>query len=57
MIQRDEAPIAWAQFTQELDDARNHLATLLGEMNADPDYDEEILRIDLGHISVHLNRA
>lgn len=57
MIKCNQSPVAWAQFKQELDDARDHLVTLLGEMDSDSAYGEENLRIDLGHVYAHLNRA
>lgn len=41
----------------ELEDAHEHLGNLIHEMNTDPDYDEGNLRVDLGHVFSHLNRA
>ena len=41
----------------ELEDAQEHLTTLISEMSSRADYDEVNLRIDLGHVFAHLNRA
>jgi hypothetical protein len=41
----------------ELEDAQEHLAALISKMNSEPDYDEANLRIDLGHVFSHMNRA
>jgi hypothetical protein len=49
--------IAWSQFIYELEDAKEHLENLLKEIQADGEYGEEELRVDLGHVYAHLNRA
>lgn len=41
----------------ELEDAQEHLTALISEMNATDDFDEVDLRIQLGHVFSHLNRA
>ena len=41
----------------ELEDAQEHLATLISEMSSQVDYGEVNLRVDLGHVFTHLNRA
>ncbi|WP_147292908.1 hypothetical protein [Dyella psychrodurans] len=41
----------------ELEDAKEHLANLIKEIEGDAAYDESNLRIDLGHVYAHLNRA
>lgn len=41
----------------ELEDAQEHLATLISHMSSDANYEEVNLRIDLGHVFSHLNRA
>ena len=41
----------------ELDDAKEHLETLMHEMTEDPEFAEEDYRVQLGHIYSHLNRA
>ncbi|MCZ2074302.1 MAG: hypothetical protein LC130_04810 [Bryobacterales bacterium] len=57
MINRNDDPVGWAMFVQELQDAHEHLANLLKDMKADTDYGEPELRVDLGHVYAHLNRA
>ncbi|WP_440976359.1 hypothetical protein [Pseudoxanthomonas winnipegensis] len=57
MIDRKNHPVGWAMLLHELEDAREHLQALIEEMEADADYDEHSLRVDLGHIYAHLNRA
>jgi len=41
----------------ELEDAQEQLTALISEMNATDDYHEVDLRIQLGHVFSHLNRA
>lgn len=57
MISKEGAPVAWAALMYELEDAKEHLAALISDMSSDAEFDEENLRIDLGHIFSHLNRA
>jgi hypothetical protein len=57
MISKEGAPVAWAALMYELEDAQEHLAALISNMSSDTDYDEVNLRIDLGHVFSHLNRA
>jgi hypothetical protein len=57
LINRTESPVGWALFVSELSDAHEHLGKLLAEIEGDAEYDEANLRIDLGHVMAHLNRA
>jgi hypothetical protein len=57
LINKKSAPLEWAGLMYELDDAQEHLAVLISEMNAAVDFDEVDLRIQLGHVFSHLNRA
>jgi hypothetical protein len=57
MINRIHDIVGWDMFVQELQDAHEHLGTLLKDMQANTDYGEPELRIDLGHVYAHLNRA
>lgn len=57
MISINDAPVAWAMLMYDLDDAREHLETLMVAMQSDPEFDEECFRVRLGHIYWHLNRA
>ena len=57
MIKKDKSPVQWAAFMYELEDAKEHLERLILDLESDPDFDEINLRIDLGHVYSHLNRA
>ena len=57
MINRQEHPIGWSFLLDELCDAQEHLQSLLRDANKNPEYGEAELRIDLGHVFAHLNRA
>ncbi|MYN02904.1 hypothetical protein GTP41_14530 [Pseudoduganella sp. DS3] len=57
MISKEEAPVEWAMLMYELDDAREHLEKMMDSMTADPEFDESVFRVELGHIFSHLNRA
>ena len=56
MIDKDSSPEAWAMFSYELEDAADALAKLLSEMQEDG-FGEPELRVHLGHVYAHLNRA
>ena len=57
MINREVNPVEWSSFMHELEDANEHLAKLIADINVDTDYDSANLRVDLGHVFSHLNRA
>ena len=57
MISKDKNPVEWAAFLYELEDAKEHLEALINDVQATPEYDEIALKIDLGHVYSHLNRA
>ncbi len=57
MINRKDSPMAWGMLLSELEDAHEHLGNLIKDMSADPEYGEPELRVDLGHVYAHLNRA
>ena len=57
MINRQEHPVGWSLLLYDLADAHEHLGNLLKEMTEDPEYGEPELRVDLGHVFAHLNRA
>ena len=57
MIQSEVNPMGWSFLMDELEDAQEHLTSLIKELNTDPEYGEGNLRLDLGHIYSHLNRA
>jgi hypothetical protein len=57
MINKEQNPVGWAMLMYELDDAKEHLNNLIAEIQNDPEYNEANLRVDLGHVYSHLNRA
>ncbi|MDR7135714.1 hypothetical protein J2X06_002923 [Lysobacter niastensis] len=57
MINKERHPDGWAALMYELEDAQEHLARLISEIASDPEYGEVNLRVDLGHVYSHLNRA
>jgi hypothetical protein len=57
MINPKDHPIGWAMLLYELDDAHEHLGSLIKAISSDPKYSEECFRVDLGHVLAHLNRA
>lgn len=57
MINQKDHPLAWCMLMDDLEDAHEHLGNLIKDITAGPDYGEPELRIDLGHVYAHLNRA
>jgi predicted Zn-dependent protease len=57
MINKEQNPVGWTMLMYELDDAKEHLNNLIAEIQNDPKYNEANLRVDLGHVYSHLNRA
>jgi predicted Zn-dependent protease len=57
MINKEQNHVGWTMLMYELDDAKEHLNNLIAEIQNDPEYDEARLRVDLGHVYSHLNRA
>jgi len=57
MINSKDHPVAWAQLMSELEDAHEHLGSLISEMARDGAIDVESYAVDIAHISAHLNRA
>jgi len=57
LINMKSAPAEWATLMYELEDAHDHLGSLIAQMNAEDDFDEADLRIQLAHVFSHLNRA
>lgn len=57
MINPNDHPVAWGLLLYELEDAREHLEQLVQAMAESPGFDEHELRISLGHVFAHLNRA
>jgi hypothetical protein len=57
MLKCREDPAAWAAFVDQLGDGAEHLTDLVKEILNNPEYSEEELRVGLGHVFAHLNRA
>lgn len=57
MINRSDNPLGWMMLITELEDAHEHLGKLIQEISTQSEYSEPELRIDLGHVYAHLNRA
>lgn len=57
MINGNENPVQWTLLVDELNEAREHLETLVSQMTTDPGFSESRLAVDIGHIMAHLNRA
>jgi hypothetical protein len=57
MIDQSSKPVSWALLLYELEDAVEHLAALVRQMNEHGRIDEEDYRIQLGPVYAHLNRA
>jgi hypothetical protein len=57
MINRDDNPVQWALWIEELNEAHEHIGKLIDQLIAERDYDESDLRVDMGHVMAHLNRA
>lgn len=48
---------AWVQLVDELDEAKEHLATLIEDMMTSETFAEDEFRVQIGHIFTHLSRA
>lgn len=57
MIDKKLQPVEWSEFMYELEDALEHLGNLIKDVEQVSDYDDSALRVDLGHVYAHLNRA
>jgi hypothetical protein len=57
MLNYRDHPVAWAMLMYELDDASEHLESLINQMQVAGAIDEEDFAVQLGHVFAHLNRA
>ncbi len=57
MINIKTNPIEWSSLMYELEDAKEHLESLIIEMNKNGSIDEIEYEIQLGHVFAHLNRG
>jgi hypothetical protein len=56
MINQTDHPVAWALLLYEIDDLKEHLDTLLKQMAADGQIDDEDYKVHVSHAYAHLNR-
>ena len=57
MIERKSNPNEWSTFLYELEDAKDHLESLISQLNENGKIDEIDFRIELSHIYAHINRS
>jgi hypothetical protein len=57
MINAKDNYVAWALLATQLDDARDHLESLINEMVQAGTIEDEEFAVQLGHIYAHLNRV
>jgi hypothetical protein len=57
MINPKHNPVEWALLVNELSEAHEHLGALISKLGSASEYDEEWLRVDMGHLMAHLNHA
>jgi hypothetical protein len=56
VINQTDNPVAWALLVQEMDDVREHLASLARQMASEGRIDDEDFAVQIGHAYAHLNR-
>ena len=56
MISENDNPVEWALLLYDLDEAKEHLESLIDQMNKGGKIDEEDYAVQLGHVFAHLNR-
>ena len=57
MINHNSNPIEWSSLMYELEDAKEHLDSLISEMKNKGSIDEVEYEIQIGHVFAHLNRG
>lgn len=57
MIDRKSNPNEWSTLLYELDDAKEHLESLITQLNDAGEIEEEDFKIQLSHIYAHVNRS
>jgi hypothetical protein len=50
MINKSVNPVEWAGLMYELEDAHEHLADLIADIEKDPEFDERDFQVQLAHI-------
>ncbi len=57
MIERKSNPNEWSTLLYDLDDAKEHLESLINQLNIAGKIAEEDFKIQLSHIYAHVNRS
>lgn len=57
MINSKLNPVEWSSLLYELEDAKNHLESLVNKMVDVGEIDEVDYEIQVGHVFAHLNRS
>ena len=57
MINDKENPVEWALLIYELDELREHVESLVNQMNNEGQISEEEYETYIGHLYAHLNRS
>lgn len=57
MVNAKDNPVAWALLVQGIEDAREHIASLVDQMNRAGTIEEEDFAVQLGHAYAHINRV
>ena len=57
MINLKTNPVEWAGLMYELDDLKEHLESLMAQMNESGEIEVEDYRVQIGHLYAHLNRS
>jgi hypothetical protein len=57
MINIKSNPVEWSSLMYELEDAKEHLESLIVEMNKNGSLDETEYEHQIGHVFAHLNRG
>jgi hypothetical protein len=57
VINNKNNPVAWPLLLSELDEARDHLESLVKELVDSTEIEESDFAVHLGHVYAHLNRA
>ena len=57
MINNKLNPIEWSSLLYELEDAKEHLESLIAQLSQNGKIDEQDYMVQMGHIYAHLNRS
>lgn len=57
MINLKSNPNEWSTLLFELDDAKEHLESLINQLNESSAIDEEDFKVQLSHVYAHINRS